>query len=121
MKIAFPIAEGKLCMHFGHCQVFAFVEIDQEAKTVLGTELLTPPTHEPGVLPPWVAEHGATLVIAGGIGGRAIQLFEAAGVKVLYGAPPDEPEKLALSYMAGALTTGDNACSHGPDHVPDTH
>ena len=119
MKIAIPSAEGKLCMHFGHCQVFAFVEVDPEAKKIIGTEFLTPPPHEPGVLPPWVASQGAKLVIAGGMGGRAIQLFEQAGVRVITGAPADEPEAVVMNYLNSSLETGDNACGHGPDHVCD--
>ena len=27
-KIAIPLAEGKLCMHFGHCEKFAIIEVD---------------------------------------------------------------------------------------------
>ncbi len=118
MKIAVPVAGGKLCMHFGHCEVFAFVEVDLDAKTIVNTEMLTPPPHEPGVLPPWVASQGATQVLAGGMGGRAIQLFEQAGVKVTTGAPAGDPEQIVLDFLAGSLTTGENVCNHGPDHVP---
>ncbi len=120
MKIAIPVAEGKLCMHFGHCQVFAFVEVDPEKKTILNVEMLPPPPHEPGVFPAWVAEQGATFVIAGGMGGRAVQLFEQAGVKVVTGAAPDDPEKVAQAFINEVLVTGDNTCDHGPDHDPNS-
>jgi ATP-binding protein involved in chromosome partitioning len=118
MKIALPVAEGKLCMHFGHCQQFAIVEVDPDKKEILGKEMKTPPPHAPGVLPPWVAQQGATYVIAGGMGGRAIQLFQQAGVQVITGAPPDEPEKLVTAFLNESLATGDNVCDHGPDHDP---
>lgn len=118
MKIALPVAEGKLCMHFGHCQFFAMVEVDPEKKAIIKTEMLTPPPHAPGVLPPWVAEQGASYVIAGGMGGRAIQLFQQAGVTVITGAPAEEPEKLVTALLNGNLVTGDNVCDHGPDHIP---
>jgi len=108
-------------MHFGHCQFFALVEVDPEKKAILKTELLTPPAHAPGVLPPWVAQQGASYVIVGGMGGRAIQLFEQAGVNVIIGAPPEAPEKLVAAFLNGTLTTGDNVCDHGPDHVPGDH
>lgn len=119
MKIALPVADGKLCLHFGHCQAFAIVEVDPEKKTILKTEMLTPPAHAPGVFPPWVASQGASFVIAGGMGGRAIQLFEQAGVRVITGAPPLELEKLVTAFLNGTLTVGDNVCDHGPDHIPD--
>ncbi len=111
MKIALPVADGQLCMHFGHCQAFAVVEVDDNGN-IVNTEMLTPPAHQPGVLPPWVAEQGAGLVIAGGMGARAINLFNQAGVDVIVGAPPAPPEKLVSDYLAGKLQTSDNACDH---------
>ena len=29
MKIVVPTAAGKLCLHFGHCEVFTAIEVDQ--------------------------------------------------------------------------------------------
>lgn len=112
MKIAIPTAEGKLCMHFGHCEKFAFVEIDEETKEIKETIYIEPPPHVPGILPPWVAEQGASVVIAGGIGGRAAGLFEQNNVKVVVGAPVDSPEVIAKAYLEGTLQTGANACDH---------
>ena len=112
MKIAIPIANGQLCMHFGHCEQFAFVTVDSENKAITRTEMLTPPPHEPGVLPKWVAENGGNLVIAGGMGQRAQQLFQQNGVDVLVGAPAESPENLAAAYLSGTLQTGQNVCDH---------
>ena len=112
MKIAIPLADGRLCMHFGHCEQFALVEVDEAAKTVGETELLTPPAHEPGVLPRWLHEQGATVIIAGGMGMRAQQLFTQNNITVVVGAPADEPEKLVSAYLSGTLKTGDNVCDH---------
>ncbi|MFO8056599.1 MAG: NifB/NifX family molybdenum-iron cluster-binding protein [bacterium] len=111
MKIALPVANGELCMHFGHCEAFAVVEVDDKGN-ILNTEMLTPPPHQPGVLPPWVADQGVKLVIAGGMGGRAINLFNQAGVEVIVGAPAGPPEKLVSDYLAGTLQAGDNVCDH---------
>jgi predicted Fe-Mo cluster-binding NifX family protein len=112
MKIAVPVANGLLCMHFGHCEQFALVSVDETTKTVLGTEFLNPPPHEPGVLPKWVADQGAHLVITGGMGARAQSLFTDAGVKVLVGAQGGSPEELAAAYLNGTLKTGQNICDH---------
>lgn len=35
MKIALPVANGELCMHFGHCQVFEFYEVNKKEKELL--------------------------------------------------------------------------------------
>jgi predicted Fe-Mo cluster-binding NifX family protein len=112
MKIAVPIADGRLCMHFGHCQQFAVVEADDQTKEIRNTELLTPPPHEPGVLPRWLSEQGAEVIIAGGMGQRAQQLFTSSGIRVVVGAPADEPEALAAAYLAGTLQSGQNVCDH---------
>lgn len=112
MKIAIPTAEGRLCMHFGHCQQFALVDVDEADDNAMTTEFVTPPPHEPGLLPRWLHEKGADLIIAGGMGQRAQQLFIQNGVKVLVGAPSETPEQLATAYLAGTLQSGTNACDH---------
>ncbi len=112
MKIAIPTANEKLCMHFGHCEVFTFFEIDEEAKSIKHIEHITPPPHEPGILPGWVAKNGATLVIAGGMGARAQGLFNENGINVIVGAQPNSPEEIVKSYLEGTLEVGANACDH---------
>jgi len=112
MKLAIPTNSGKLCLHFGHCDVFTFIEVDEVSKTIISKEELTPPPHEPGILPPWVAKHGAKVIIAGGMGSRAQQLFAGEGIKVIVGAKEEHPEKLVLDYLKGNLETGINTCDH---------
>ncbi len=112
MRIAIPTHGGKLCLHFGHCEVFTFIDVDEETKTITGKEELVPPPHAPGVLPPWAAEHGAKVIIAGGMGSRAQQLFSQQGIQVIVGANESDPEKLVLAYLNGTLKTGVNACDH---------
>ncbi len=112
MKIAIPLAEGRLCMHFGHCEQFALVTADETSKTIAGTKLLTPPPHEPGVLPRWLHEQGANVIIAGGMGQRAQSLFAANSIQVVVGAPTGTPEKIVGDFLAGTLEVGGNACDH---------
>mgnify|MGYP006279146653 CR=1 FL=1 len=107
---AVPVVEGKLCAHFGHCDQFALVET--EDGKIKKTELHTPPPHEPGVLPKWLHEMGAHIIIAGGMGSRAQGLFQENGIQVVTGAPMDDPEALVNQYLSGALVTGDNICDH---------
>lgn len=112
MKIALPLAENQLSMHFGHCETFAFLEVDEVGKKIIKKELLTPPPHEPGILPTWIKKQDVDLVIAGGMGGRAQNLFQEQGIKVITGAPVDSPENIVQSYLNGTLQTGDNVCDH---------
>ena len=112
MKIAIPTADGKLSMHFGHCDQFTVIEVDDQTKTILKTDSVTPPPHEPGVLPAWLHEQGADVIIAGGMGQRAQSLFTEHGISVLVGAPAQAPEALVTAYLAGSLQAGVNACDH---------
>lgn len=112
MKIAIPVMDGRLCMHFGHCEQFALLDVDEATKKVTGKRMMTPPPHEPGVLPRWLHEQGATVIIAGGMGQRAQSLFAENGIKVVVGAPAEAPEELVSQYLAGTLVSGANACDH---------
>jgi len=112
MKIALPVANDQLCMHFGHCQVFEFYEVDEKEKKILKKSTLTPPPHEPGVLPRWIKEQNVNLVIAGGMGASAQSLFREAGVQVITGAQADSTQTIVENYLNNALTTGKNACDH---------
>lgn len=112
MRIAIPVVDGRAAMHFGHAEQFAIVDVDAEEKKVLGTEFLTPPAHEPGALPRWLHVQGANIIIAGGMGRRAQQLFAQNEITVVVGAPADTPEQIVASYLAGALQAGENICDH---------
>ncbi|RLB56326.1 MAG: hypothetical protein DRI34_09300 [Deltaproteobacteria bacterium] len=112
MKIAIPIAQGNLCLHFGHCEQFALFAVDAGQKKILGKEMLDPPQHEPGVFPRWLSEKGADVILTGGMGARAQSLFNQAGVKVVTGVPAMDPEKVVLDYLNGTLQAGANVCDH---------
>jgi len=107
---AIPLAEGKLCSHFGHCEQFALIEA--EDVDIKGKSMHTPPPHEPGVLPRWLHELGTDIIIAGGMGSRAQGLFNENGIKVVTGAPIDTPESLVKQYLSNSLVTGENVCDH---------
>lgn len=112
MKIAIPLANGKLSMHFGHCEQFALVEVDVAQKKIVKREDVAAPPHQPGLLPPWLAERGAKVIIAGGMGMRAQQLFAQQGIQVVVGASAETPETLVENYLAGTLQSGENLCDH---------
>lgn len=112
MKLAIPTSDGKLCMHFGHCEVFTIFHIDEKTKKIESKENKTPPPHEPGVLPKWLGDLGVNVIIAGGMGMRAQQLFVGNDVKVVTGAPSESPETIVEAYLKGTLVTGANVCDH---------
>ena len=110
MKIAIPTAEGKLAMHFGHCENFVFVNVEDGLIQSKTEE--KPPPHEPGVLPKFLSEKKVDIIIAGGMGQRAQTLFTANNIKVIVGAPSVEIDILVQQYIDGKLETGQNLCDH---------
>ncbi|MFA4943428.1 MAG: iron-sulfur cluster carrier protein MrpORP [Lentisphaeria bacterium] len=112
MKIAIPIANGRLTPHFGHCAQFALLEVDPATQNLIQKTVIDAPPHEPGLLPRWLAGHGVGVIIAGGMGQRAQSLFAEQRIIVRVGAPAETPEALALAFLDGSLQTGANACDH---------
>ena len=112
---AIPTANEKLCAHFGHCEQFAFVNV--ENNQITNIKYLDPPEHQPGTYPHFVADQGATDVIGGGMGPQAVTLFNNAKVNVFMGASVETPEKLVNDFIAGNLQLSANYCDHnGDDH-----
>lgn len=108
--IAVPLTSGILSAHFGHCEQFAFVET--EDNKVVSEKTLTPPPHEPGLLPKWVSQNGASDVIAGGMGQRAIDLFNGQNINVFVGAPQKNHRELVEDLINNKLQAGANYCDH---------
>ncbi|HAG17001.1 MAG TPA: ATPase [Bacteroidales bacterium] len=109
-KIAIPVENGIMTGHFGHAPFFALIEMD--GQNIVKEELLVPPPHEPGVLPAWLNSLGATDIIAGGMGQRAIQLFQSNNINVFVGAAQKTATELALELVNNSLTKGSNYCDH---------
>jgi predicted Fe-Mo cluster-binding NifX family protein len=112
MKIAVPVLDNVLCTHFGQCATFALFSVDTDTATVVSRQDLTPPHHEPGVYPRWLAEQHVTVVLAGGMGGRAQDLFADNDIQVVVGVGGGDPEVVVKTYLAGRLVPGVNPCDH---------
>ena len=107
------MSQNQVCLHFGHCEAFALFEVDPEACQIVSRTDLPAPPHQPGLLPPWLAEKGATVIIAGGMGQRAQALFAQQEIEVFLGAPANQaPEALVQTFLAGKLESGPNPCDH---------
>jgi ATP-binding protein involved in chromosome partitioning len=112
MRYAIPVSNGIVSPHFGHCEQFALIDVDEKSKKVIRKQLVLSPEHQPGLLPQWLAEQGTTFVIAGGMGSRAQDLFQQNRIGVIVGSMESDPEKAVLAHVNGLLVTGDNVCDH---------
>jgi ATP-binding protein involved in chromosome partitioning len=112
VRYAVPVSGGVVSPHFGHCEHFALIDVDDKKKEIIRKELVPSPGHQPGLLPEWLAEQGVAFVIAGGMGSRAQSLFQQNRIGVIIGALESNPERTVLNYLDGQLATGDNICDH---------
>ncbi|MDD3268539.1 MAG: NifB/NifX family molybdenum-iron cluster-binding protein [Syntrophomonadaceae bacterium] len=114
MLIAIPSENNMVCPHFGHCAEFTIYDtISKSIKPVPS------PGHVPGALPVFLKQLGVELVIAGGMGGSAQDLFASQGVKVIVGASGKIDEVIAV-YEKGQLVSTGSVCSEH-SHAGDCH
>jgi len=110
-KIAIPVNENSILEdHFGHCDYFAITEVD--GNKIVSEEIVQAPSHEPGLLPKWLAEEGTTDVLTAGMGNRAIELFKNQKINVYVGAPKLKARDLVLGYLNNTIEFSDNFCDH---------
>ena len=109
-RFAVPTINGKLCAHFGHCEKFAIVEVDDSK--IIGQDFLNPPIHQPGAYPKYLADQGVNVIISGGMGQKAQQLFMQNNIEVCMGVGAESPQKLVEQYLQDQLQTGENLCDH---------
>jgi predicted Fe-Mo cluster-binding NifX family protein len=110
-KIAVPTDNnGMLDGHFGHCRFFAIFDVNNGE--IISEEKVVPPPHEPGLLPKWLAEKNVTDILAGGMGNRAIQIFNQNGVNVFVGAPKMNATDLAQGFLEKSVEFTANYCDH---------
>ncbi|RJQ27842.1 MAG: dinitrogenase iron-molybdenum cofactor [Peptococcaceae bacterium] len=112
MKIAVATDGNEVSSHFGHCPEFTIAEI-RDGKLV-SKEVAASPGHVPGFLPKHMAALGVGCVIAGGMGPRAQELLEEAGIKAVVGVS-GPVDRAIEDFIAGRLVGGESSCSHGKD------
>ena len=114
MKIAVPLHQGRFSEHFGGAEVFALYTVDDSSRTIGERQTGAPPEHGRGVFPMWLRKQGATVVLAGGMGPRAVDMFTQHGIQVLLGIRGDDPDAVVQAYLNGTLeSTGELCHEHG--------
>lgn len=110
-KIAVPVDYNNILdAHFGHCKFFLLMQVEEG--NIITEEKLRPPPHEPGVLPKWLAEKGVTDILAGGMGQKAIQVFNQYRVNVFVGVPQLCAKDLVDGFLNETISFSANYCDH---------
>ncbi len=113
MKIAIPANENKtLCPHFGHAPFFAIIDLYQETKEVNTIELIAPSMGGHEAVPPWLKSLGVTLMIAGGIGQKAIDFVAANGITLIAGVPELPITEVVNLWLNDKLVSQFTPCNH---------
>lgn len=115
MKIGVAKEGNQVSQHFGHCEGFQVFDI--EDGKVVGQQFVESPGHRPGYLPPFLADKGVNIVIAGGMGATAQELFEERGISVIVGAQ-GPLEAVINEYLKGNLASTGSVCS---EHAHEGH
>ncbi|MCK5313557.1 MAG: NifB/NifX family molybdenum-iron cluster-binding protein, partial [Anaerolineales bacterium] len=74
--------------HFGRCPCYVLVDVDEDQK-IQAVQALDNPfaiQHQPGMVPGFIHDQGADVMISGGMGRRAIGFFQEYGIQVATGA-----------------------------------
>ncbi len=91
MKIAIPLIESRgensmISEHFGHAPYFGFIELKEDGKYEVEVVKNPLESHGPGDIPNYLNKNNVNILIARGIGGRAIEFFNRLGIQVIRGA-----------------------------------
>lgn len=110
-KIAVASVEKNVCAHFGHCDTFEVFLTN--GKEIVKSESLPNPGHRPGFLPNYLHEIGVDVIISGGMGQGAVEIFNEHNIEVVIGCEGPATET-ALAYLEGRLESGGSPCEeHG--------
>ncbi|NLX18027.1 MAG: dinitrogenase iron-molybdenum cofactor [Desulfobulbus sp.] len=111
MKIAVAVHNGQVAEHFGHCEEFLIYNSEDSQATTIPN-----PGHKPGFLPNFLGDLGVQVIIAGGMGGGAVDIFSQRNIRVILGAGGDA-QKAAEACSRGELASSGDVCrDHGHSH-----
>ena len=114
-KIAIAAEGHYVCEHFGHCEGFNIYTTQNGA--IIAQDFLANPGHKPGLLPNLLNDQGVHVVIAGGMGAGAIDIFNEKGIDVITGARGMVDQTIA-TYLDGKLLSTGSVC-HDHQHAGD--
>lgn len=109
MKVAIACNGNTVTQHFGHCENFHIYDVENGA--ILKSEVIDNPGHRPGFLPNYLNDYGVNVIIAGGMGGGAVEIFNEKGIQVIVGAN-GSADSLIDSFNKGELKSTDSYCNH---------
>jgi predicted Fe-Mo cluster-binding NifX family protein len=102
--------------HFGRCPYFVLVDVDGE--NVTAVKSVANPyygNHRPGQVPGFIHSQGASVMLTGGMGMRAIAFFDQYGIETATGASGSV--RRALEQYLGGMLQGAAPCRESVEHA----
>ncbi len=112
MRIAISTDGEFVSTHFGRCPSFTIIDIEENK--IINKEIINNPGHHPGYLPEFLSQKGVNCIIAGGMGHRAIQLFNAKGIDTILGIS-GKVNDVTINILEGTLQSGESLCKGGKE------
>lgn len=127
MRIAVPVTGNKqIDDHFGHCEFYEIYSISEQNEIV---EIETIKSDQgcgcKSNIAVTLAKKGVSVMLAGGIGGGAINVLNMAGISVIRGCSGDA-RKTVEEFIKGSVIDSGLSClqhelhhqqGHGHEHV----
>lgn len=109
MKIAIACNNERVAEHFGHCEKFAIYDISDNK--ISAKNIIPNPGHKPGFLPNYLNELGVKVIIAGGMGKGAVDIFQDKNIEIITGAT-GEIDTVIQAKLTGTLVSDEVVCEH---------
>jgi len=122
MKIAVPVtSDNQIDGHFGHCESYSVFTITEKKEIAEKKRVQSPQgcgckSDIASVL----AADGVTVMLAGGIGGGAINVLNSSGIEVIRGCSGDATEVVKL-YLSGLVEDSGSSCQQHEAHKEHGH
>jgi len=113
VKIAIATQAGQVSQHFGYSESFTIYEIEQNR--IVNKSVVANPGHRPGFLPVYLGNLGVTVMIAGGMGSGAVDLFTARQIDIITGAAGDL-DTVVKQWLSHTLTSSGSTCHEHRHH-----
>jgi predicted Fe-Mo cluster-binding NifX family protein len=121
-KIALPVTMGnQIDGHFGHCEFYSIYTVS-DSNEILKAELIKS-TQGCGCksnIAAELAEMGVTVMLAGGIGGGAINVLNQNGIEVVRGCSGSASDAVT-QYLAGLISDSGESCQTHEHHHQSGH
>lgn len=108
MKIAVACEGELITEHFGHCMNFMIFDIKDNK--IVNIQTISNPGHRPGFLPNFLNDLGTNVIISGGMGGGAVEIFNEKGIEVITGAT-GKAKKAVEAHIEGNLKSSNSVCN----------